>query len=325
MAEPLTFGIFPLGLAGSPDGVASGPPDDFEQISAAVAELQGDGPPIMPRMYVSWTGPRSTKAVLRQVGEYAALGLPWDLVLCYRDRSGSVAKWASFVSRVVAEHGHQLAAVQVTGEANLAGIPAAADGAYPAVREALVRGVLGAAAAKRQSGASAAIGFAIAPEVDPATTGFWAEVRNLGGSDFAAALDYAGIDMYPDVFGPRFGLGQLPGAVDWLLRTYRERDLSGAGIPATVPIRICENGWPTGPERPEQTQADVFEAILRSVHGLRAELNVTHWELFTLRDADSAKDGLFYHFGILRDDYSRKPAFARLRTLIAELGRPLPL
>jgi hypothetical protein len=157
-----------------------------------VAELQGDGPPIMPRMYVSWTGPRSTKAVLRQVGDYAALGLPWDLVLCYRDRSGSVAKWASFVSRVVAEHGHQLAAIQVTGEANLAGIPAAADGAYPAVREALVQGVLGAATAKRES-------------------------------------------------------------------------------------------------------------------------------------ADSARDGLFNHFGILRDDYSRKPAFARLRTLIAELGRPAPL
>jgi hypothetical protein len=87
--------------------------------------------------------------------------------------------------------------------------------------------------------------------------------------------------MYPDVFGPRFGLDQLPGAVDWLLRTFRERDLAGAGI--------------------------------------------THWELFTLRDADSSRDGMFYRFGILRDDYSRKPAFARLRTLIAELGRPAPL
>jgi hypothetical protein len=325
VAEPLTFGIFPLGLAGSPDGVASGPPDDFEQIAAAVAELQGDGPPIMPRMYVSWTGPRSTEEVLGQVGAFAGLGLPWDLVLCYRDPSGSVAAWTSFVSRVVTSYGHQLAAVQVTGEPNLAGIPAAADGAYPAVREALVRGVLGAAAAKRDSGARAAIGFAIAPEVDPAVTGFWAEVRNLGGSDFAAALDYAGIDLYPDVFGPRFGLDELPGAVDWLLRTYRERDLSGAGIGAAVPIRICGNGWPTGRGRPEQTQADVFEAILRTVHGLRGELNVTHWELFTLRDADSARDGLFYHFGILRDDYSRKPAFARLRTLIAELGRPAPL
>ncbi|HEX2822623.1 MAG TPA: hypothetical protein VHO07_20980 [Streptosporangiaceae bacterium] len=128
--------------------------------------------------------------------------------------------------------------------------------------------------------------------------------------------------MYPDVFGPRFGLDRLPGAVDWLLRTYRERDLAGAGIPATVPIRICENGWPTGPDRPEQTQSDVLETILRTVHALRAELNVTHWELFTLRDADSSRDGLFYNFGVLRDDYSRKPAFARLRALIAELGHP---
>ena len=89
-----------------------------------------------------------------------------------------------------------------------------------------------------------------------------------------------------------------------------------------MPIRICENGWPTGPGRPEQTQADVLETILRTVHALRAELNVTHWELFTLRDADSSRDGLFYNFGVLRDDYSPKPAFARLRALIAELGRP---
>jgi hypothetical protein len=320
--KPLSFGIFPLGLAGSPDGVAAGAPDDITEIEAAFAELQGDGPPIMPRMYVSWTGPDSTEAVLGQVGELAAAGLPWDLALCYRDPSGSVGDWASFVSRVVAGHGHELAAVQVTGEPNLAGIPAAADGAYPGVREALVTGVLAAAAAKRECGATAAIGFAVAPEIDPAASGFWPAVRDLGGAAFAAALDYAGIDMYPDVFGPRFGLDQLPGVVDWLLRTYRERDLAVAGVPATVPIRICENGWPTGPDRPEELQADVFETILRTVHALRAELNVTHWELFTLRDADSSKDGLFHRFGILRDDYSRKPAFARLRTLIAELGQP---
>jgi len=321
VAAPLRFGIFPLGLAGSPEGVASGPPDDFDQVAAAFAELQGDGPPILPRMYVSWTGPDSTEAVLRQVAELAAFALPWDLVLCYRDPSGSASGWASFVSRVVADHGSGLAAVQVTGEPNLAGIPAAADGAYPRVRQALVTGVLAAAAAKRESGASTAIGFAAVPEVDPVASGFWAAVRDLGGSDFAAALDYAGIDMYPDVFGPRIGLDRLPGAVDWVLRTYRERDLAGAGVPATVPIRICENGWPTGPGRPEDTQADVLETILRAVHARRAELNVTHWELFTLRDADSSNEGLFYNFGIMRDDYSRKPAFDRLRSLIAELGR----
>jgi hypothetical protein len=69
VVEPLTFGIFPLGLAGSTDGVASGPPDDFEQVAAAAAELQGDGPPIKPPMYVKWTGPRSNATALRQVWE----------------------------------------------------------------------------------------------------------------------------------------------------------------------------------------------------------------------------------------------------------------
>jgi hypothetical protein len=48
-------------------------------------------------------------------------------------------------------------------------------------------------------------------------------------------------------------------------------------------------------------------------------LHVTHWELFTLRDADSSQPDLFHNFGILRADYSPKPAFDRLRRLIAEL------
>ncbi|HLK02358.1 MAG TPA: hypothetical protein VKU39_20950 [Streptosporangiaceae bacterium] len=316
----LTFGVFPLGLAGSPDGVAVGPPDDFTKVAEAAVELQGDGPMLLPRMYVSWSGPRGTGDALRQIDALTTQSMPWDLVLCYRDRSGSVAKWAEFAATVVREHGRHLAAVQVTGEANLAGIAAAADGDYPGVRQALVCGVLAAAEAKRASGAAAAIGFAVAPEVDPAATGFWTEVRNLGGSDFAGALDYAGIDAYPDVFGPRFGVDKIPMAMDWILRTFRERDLAGAGIDAGVPIRICENGWPTGPDRPEETQADVLEAVIRTTAALSDELNVTHWELFTLRDADTSRDGMFYHFGILRDDYSRKPAFGRLRALIGELS-----
>jgi hypothetical protein len=44
--------------------------------------------------------------------------------------------------------------------------------------------------------------------------------------------------------------------------------------------------------------------------------------LFTLRDADSSREDIFCNFGIMRDDYSPKPAYTRLRSLIAELGRP---
>jgi hypothetical protein len=43
-----------------------------------------------------------------------------------------------------------------------------------------------------------------------------------------------------------------------------------------VSIRICEKGWPTGPGRSENIQADVLETTLRTVHALRAELDVTH-------------------------------------------------
>src|SRR5262249_32744817 len=160
-------------------------------------------------------------------------------------------------------------------------------------------------------------------EAVPDSNGFWSSVRDLGGADFGTTVDYAGVDVYVDVFGPRVELDKVPGAVRWVLQTYREKTLAMVGIPAGTPIRICENGWPTGPDRPESLQAQVLEATLRTVHGLRAELNVTHWELFTLRDADSSKDEMFHRFGVLRDDYSPKPAFGVLRDLIAELRRGL--
>jgi len=320
MTAPLVFGVFPLGMAGGPDGLAVGPPDDFEAIGRALGELQGDGDALLPRMYVVWSGPESTAEVSAQVAQLAGIGVPLDLVLCYRDPGGDVAAWASFVSQVVTRHGRELAALQVTGEPNLTWAGAAADGAFPGALDALVRGVLAGAAAKREVGATAEIGFAVVPDIDPAASGFWAGVRDSGGAEFAAAVDYAGIDIYPDVFGPRLSADELPIIVEQLLRDFRERDLATAGIPASVPIRICENGWPTGPDRPEEQQAAVLESIIRTVHALRADLNITHWELFTLRDADSAKDDKFHRFGVLRDDYSPKPAFHTLRRLIAEPG-----
>ncbi|HEY2125768.1 MAG TPA: hypothetical protein VGH77_01140 [Streptosporangiaceae bacterium] len=125
-------------------------------------------------------------------------------------------------------------------------------------------------------------------DTDPAASGFWAGVRDSGGAQFAAAVDYAGIDIYPDVFGPRISPNELPTVVERLLRDFRERDLATAGVAPSVPIRICENGSPTGPDRPEEQQAIVLERIVRTVHALRPDLNITHWKLFTFRGADSS-------------------------------------
>lgn len=53
MAAPLEFGVFPRGLAGAPGWVARGRRDDPAAIARALAELNGDGPPLLPRGYVN--------------------------------------------------------------------------------------------------------------------------------------------------------------------------------------------------------------------------------------------------------------------------------
>jgi hypothetical protein len=316
----LRFGVFPLGLAGGPRGLASGPPDDFVKIAEAVQGLRGDGPPVLVRMYVVWSGRGSTGRALANVARLAeSAGVDWDVVLAYRDPAGDVPAWTDFVASVVERFGKRLEAIQVTAEANLTTVPGAADGAFPNATLAFVEGLISAADAKRRSGASAAVGFAASPEIDPGGAPFWREVAALGADRLARAIDYAGLDMYPDVFGGRVELGRLERAVDWLLRSFREQALPLAGVGANVPIRVCENGWPTGRGRSEARQADVLEVVLRAVHARAGELGVTHWELFALRDADSSKDDLFHNFGVLRDDYTPKPAYGRLIELFAEL------
>jgi len=41
---------------------------------------------------------------------------------------------------------------------------------------------------------------------------------------------------------------------------------------------------------------------------------------FGLWEADSAKDHIFHQFGIMRDDYTPKPAFDSFQKLMQELG-----
>jgi hypothetical protein len=319
VSDDFVFGVFPFGLAGSRDGLAVGPPDDFDQIRRLLRILQGDGPPLLARAYVGWFGTDGTNQALARIADLLDAGLTWDLVLAYRDKEGHVSAWSEFVAQVVARFGDDLVAVQVTGEANLTGIPDAGDGAYPRAVEALVHGVAAAADARQTAGRTIAVGFAVVPELAPAAGEFWPAVAALGGDRFPACVDYVGLDMYPDVFGGPVEDARLEETVEALLRTLRDEALPIAGIGAETPIRICESGWPTGPDRPEERQAEVLDRVLRAVHARRQALNLSHWELFALRDADSSRDGPFHRFGVVRDDYTPKPAFERLRRTIAEL------
>ncbi len=78
--------------------------------------------------------------------------------------------------------------------------------------------------------------------------------------------------------------------------------------------------YPGGLIGSAERQAAVLETVIRTIHEHRAQFNITHYEHFVLRDADSSNPDLFYQFGLLRDDYTTKPAFECYRQLILELG-----
>jgi hypothetical protein len=256
------------------------------------------------------------------VTHYLSGGRQLDLVLCFRDSGEDLTEWLSFIRDHIRRYGRQLAKIQITEEPNLSTAPGSADGGFPHVRKALVRGVVAAKEESRRLGLDAQVGFNVVPTFNPADD-FWPGIAALGQQPFLDALDYVGLDCYPDVFRP-FSPGnyleKMRDAITFLLTNLRRINFAAANIPDSVPIHITENGWPTGEARTPEKQATVIEAIVRAVYAQRTAFNVTHYELFALRDGNSANPDLFHQFGIMRDDYSPKPAFETYRELIAELG-----
>jgi len=132
------------------------------------------------------------------------------------------------------------------------------------------------------------------------------------------------LDFFPDVFRPVAKDGEamdLSSSIKLILRLFRD-DLATAGIDKNLPLHITENGWPTNSRRAERQQALMLEKIIRAVYSLKDEFNITHYELFSLRDADSSVDDIFYQFGIMKDDYLPKEAFHVYKSLIDQLTSP---
>jgi hypothetical protein len=314
----LIFGIHPFGVAGKPDGTAAGKADDFSRIGPAILALKGAAKEFLVRTYVIYSGADSGPRALSQISQFARIEVSWDMVICFRDQTTEIKPWLQLIRDVVDQFGSRLHSLQITNEGNL-NLPGSGDGSSPNVCQALVQGLLAARERVRAQNSSVRLGFNAIPSLNDNDT-FWSSLASLGGRDFPQALDYVGLDLYPDVFGPPIALESLGAAVRKVLKTFRQKSLPLAGISSAVPIRIAENGWPTGPSRPYDRQALALEAIIRTVHDTRHEFNITHYELFGLRDADSSNDNLFFQFGILRDDYTPKPAFETYKNLIRELG-----
>lgn len=339
-APPLRFGIYPGGGAGSVAGKADPLPEVPALRLAALQELRGPAGRFGVHLYTQYTGDRAADAGTAiwldgEIAAYTAAGIEVELAVRYKpvstDAAAGVRGFTAAVRELVGRYGTnpRFTSLQVTNEANIPGAPDASDGAFPGAVDALVQGVIAARAEVLRTGhTQVKVGFNWASDTRPAaSTEFWAAVAHLGGSAFRDAVDWVGLDSYPGTWSPTLPLTsllpQLAGdALDGALQTLRSCLMPAAGLGAGVPIHVSENGFPTGTGRSHETQAQVLESMVRAVSTRRAAYNVSDYNWFDLRDSRTTDPSFESHYGIMRDDYTPKPAFGRYRDLIATLSRP---
>ena len=315
----LRFGVYLGGPLEAHREMPTGKPDVPEEINRVLDLLQGDKH-FLVRTYLGFTGSDEDAELLDMpsmpdLARYTWRGRKLDLVLSNWDRSGNMSTWTDFIENVIARYGPYIGCLQICEEPNLYEYPG--DGRFGSAVENILTGVKVARHFLKQRALTPNVGFNAVPCSDP-NDGFWREMAQRIDSSFINCLDYVGLNFYPDVAVPL--VGEMPAEVSKVLTHFREETLQAASIPGSVPIHICENGWPTGPARYYTRQAELIEQMVRTVYELRGRLNITHYELFSLRDADTANPDPNHQFGLLRDDYSPKPAFAVYRQLVQELG-----
>ena len=330
----LVFGIYPGGAAGTvgPSGPLA--PENPTLRMAALKQLRPSGRPFVLRLYAFYTGANGSSAA-QQVGQeiagYGNAGFQTELVVCYRpDDGGSpadVGGFIEFVRDAADSLGRQpgFVSLQVTNEANQGGSPNTSDGYYAGAEDALIEGVIAAKDEIRKDNfGPVRVGFNWAYATDGGERAFWRYLGSHGGRRFVTSLDWVGVDAYPGTWGPPLGgrglAAESTSFMDRVLRALRVTYMPLAGIPHTVPLRVTETGYPTGPGRSEATQATVMKATVEAVYHARGTYNITGYSWFDLRDADSSSSSFESQYGLMRDDYSPKAAFGAYRALVASLS-----
>ncbi len=333
-APPLVFGIYPGGAAGTvgPSGPVA--PENPALRMAAVEQLRPAGRPFVLHLYASYTGADGWSAA-QQVGQeleqYGRAGLQTELVLAYRPAGGGspadVGGFVEFAREAVRALGGTpgFVSLQVTNEANQGGSPNTSDGYYAGAKDALIDGVIAAKGETRKDGfGQVKVGFNWAYATDGGERAFWRYLGQRGGRRFVDDLDWVGLDVYPGTWGAALGgrglAAETTSFVDGALRALRVTYMPLAGIPHTVPLRVSETGYPTGPGRTDAMQVTVMKAEVHAVYHARAAYNITGFQWFDLRDADSSSSSFESQYGLMRDDYSPKPAFGAYRALVASLS-----
>ena len=329
--QPLRFGITPGVQTGQLVTGSQQPrtPEDPAQQVAALHRLVPPGVPFVLRLHrFFWSdGEAGVQRFLALAALYSRAGFDVELQLRYHpnpDQEGDIPAWTAFVRSVVDRFGPNphVVGIQVTNEVNLPDSPDSSDGYYKGGEDALIQGVIAAKGEARRRGfGQLRIGFNWAYRYTPqGDQGFWDYIRDHGGPAFVGALDWVGLDAYPGTFFPPVDTpgGEADALVNAMssLRCYTR----GAGIPDRIPIQVEENGYPTGPGRTDQRQVQAMDTMIGAFNDFRGTYNVSDYRWFDLRDSDSTSANFQQQYGIMRDDYSEKPAFAEYRRLIEQMS-----
>ncbi len=267
---------------------------------------------------------------LRRATGYTRRGFLVELQLRYHPnpgQEGRIGRWLRFVRHVTRAFGRnpRVVAIQVANEVNFYPIaPDASDSSYAGAQEALVRGVLAphrvaARRGYRQLDVSASTGPTGPIPAGRRILGLPAGPRRRA---FRSAVDWVGLDAYPGtVFPPVEAPGQEGEGLVAALSQLRRCFMPVAGLGEAVPIHIEENGWPTGRGGPRQPRRPRCARWSPTPSRYRGEYNVTDYRWFDLRDHNTSSGNFQQHYGLLRDDYTPKPAFAAYRDLVRTLGR----
>jgi hypothetical protein len=326
----IRFGIGPR-LAGEA-GAGNATPtvkEDPAKRDAALKRLKGDRffAVRLNRLFMA-DGEKGIAQFKALADRFTGLGLEVELQVRYHPApgdDGNIAKWLAFVRRVVGVFGPnpRVTGLQITNEVNLAASPNTSDGFYKDAVQALVQGVIAAKAESVRRGyAHQRIGFNYAWRFGDGDIAFWDALGAAGGAKLRAATDWVGIDIYPGTFVP--AQAEIVSIGDAFLEgiaQMRECYMPKAGFTRSTPLRVEETGYPTGPGRPDEaTQARRLSELVKAASNYSGTYGISDFRFFGLRDNNSEGPTFQSHFGLLRDDYSAKPAFAVYRDLVARYG-----
>jgi hypothetical protein len=324
-APGLRFGLTTSADYGVTDQQNPNPLEDLPRVARVLTDLRPASGPLLLHQYRSYVPDartlREDDVKMRRRLDFAARqGTQYDYVLAYRtqDDAAGFARWVADIVRRYGTH-PGLESLQIANEVNVFVNPGLSDGSFAGAYDALVQGMLAADRARdRLRGRRPRLGFNYFYRL-PRDAQFFRHLRDRAGQRFREAIDYIGLDTYPQIFAePENGVAAHIRRALGTLRCYA----TWAGISRRVPMRVNENGWTSaGRDGSEQRQAREIARMIRTTHRFRGTYNVTHHILFGLSDARST-DGNDGTSGLVRRDFSRKPAYATYRRLIRELRGP---